>query len=219
MFDTGSLLKVITSNKGPRSAQVMLGPSEFGGCERRFWYRLHKQPVTNDATLSLAAWMGTAIHARIESELHKQDPWGEKYQIEVEVEQPKLLGIGVRGHVDLYIPSAKIVVDWKTTTKKNLSKFPTQQQIWQVNLYGMLLNDAGSPVEEVALVAIARDGNEKDVAIHQQAYSRETALEALDWAQAIIEDAGIPAPGMPVRFCRDYCRYYDPSGEIGCEGK
>lgn len=219
MLDVNDLVKMITSDKTKRSRQEMIGPSEIGGCRRRFWYRVNKQTPTNDQTLSLAAWMGTAIHSRIESELRKQDPWAERYEIEVEVENPKLLGVGLRGHVDLYVPADRLVVDWKTTTKKNLSKFPSQQQRWQVQLYGYLLNGAGRPVDEVALVAIARDGNENDVVMHREPYSQEVAENALEWAMSVLEDADLPPADMPVYFCRDYCKFYDPSGYIGCEGK
>lgn len=219
MFDTDSLVKSLTADKGKRSRQVEIGPSEVGGCRRRFWYRLKQQPATNDSTLSLAAWMGTAIHDRIEKVLRKQDPFNEHYKIEMEVESDGLIA-HLKGHVDLYIPSERIVIDWKTTTKKNLSRFPSQQQRWQVHLYAMMLIEQGHLVEEVALVGIARDGNEKDVVIHQESYDQSVTMEALDWIEQVMNYGDILPPADHHRnFCRDYCKYYDPSGQVGCEGK
>jgi len=219
MFDTESLVKSLTANKSKRSRQVEIGPSEVGGCRRRFWYRLKNQPVTNENTLGLAAWMGTAIHKKIEDELLRQDPFGEKYKIEIEVESDGLIA-HLKGHVDLYIPSEKIVIDWKTTTKKNMSRFPSQQQIWQVHLYAMMLIEEGYDVEEVALIGIARDGNEKDVKIHQQMYSADTTVDALNWIEEVMfYGDSLPPADHHRNFCRDYCRFYDPSGVIGCEGK
>lgn len=218
MFDVDALVKSLTANKGKRSRQVEIGPSEIGGCRRRMWYRLKGQPTTNDNTLSLAAWMGTAIHSRIEHELRRQDMWGEKYEIEVEVESDGLLA-HLKGHVDLYIPADRVLVDWKTTTKKNLSKFPTQQQRWQVQLYGMMLNESGKSVDEVVLVAIPRDGNENDIVVHREPYDPGVSSDALSWLEDVMSYEE-PAPAdMNARFCKDYCRYYDPSGMIGCEGK
>ena len=122
------LKAVIGSGKNSeRSKQVNIGPSEIGGCRRKVWYKLHNQQSTNPSTLRLASFMGTAIHHAIENALKSQDPFGDSYEMEVEVEHE-----GLTGHVDLYIPSRGEIVDWKTTKLRNLAYFPSQQQRWQV---------------------------------------------------------------------------------------
>ncbi len=218
MFDIDGLFKSLTADKGARSRQVEIGPSEIGGCRRKLWYRLRDQPVTNPDTLNMASWMGTAIHDKLEKALRHADPFGDKYKVEVEIESDGLIGT-LKGHADLYIPSERLVIDWKTTTKKNMAKFPSQQQRWQVQVYGAMLNAEGMPCDEVALVAIARDGNENDVKIHREPFDMSVVVEAMDWLEAVMAfDEPAPADNHP-RFCRDYCNFYDASGNVGCVGK
>ena len=195
--------------KKSRSTQVQIGPSEIGGCRRRVWYRLNKQPETNDNQLKLAAIMGTAIHAEIEKALAGND----KLMIEAEVEYD-----GMKAHIDLYVPETGDVIDWKTSKLKNLSYFPSKQQRWQVQLYGYLLSKNGYVVNRVSLVAIARDGDERDVKVHTEPYDESIALTALGWLATVKESKEAPAPEKDVSYCQHYCQFYDAFGEIGCDG-
>lgn len=195
--------------KKSRSTQVQIGPSEVGGCRRRVWYRLNEQPETNDNQLKLAAIMGTAIHAEIEKALSGND----KLMIETEVEYD-----GMKAHIDLFVPSTGDVIDWKTTKVKNLGWFPSTQQRWQVQLYGYLLSKNGYVVNRVSLVAIARDGDERDVKVHTENYDESVALTALGWLATVKESKEAPAPEKDASYCQHYCPYYDASGEMGCDG-
>ena len=210
-----TILKAITSQgkSSARSAQVDIGPSEIGGCRRKVWYKLQNQTSTNANTLRLASFMGTAIHAGIESALKQQDPFGNTYEMEIEVAHE-----GLRGHVDLYIPDRGEVVDWKTTKLRNLSYFPSQQQRWQVHLYGYLLESNNRKVKTVTLVAIPRDGDETSVKVHSEPYDRDIALTALSWLQNIKDSTESPAPEKEASFCANYCNYYDATGLAGCTG-
>ena len=201
-------------NSRPRSTQVQIGPSELGGCSRKVWYRLNNQPETNDNELKLAAIMGTAIHAHIEQALEHADPTGTKYVVEQTVEYGDM-----KAHIDLWIPETGDVVDWKTVKKANLSYFPSNQQRWQVQVYGYLLDKSGKgkPVN-VNLVAIARDGDERDIKVHSEPYDPSIAEEALNWLAAIKESNEVPEPERDSNYCQFYCKYYDASGEIGCVG-
>lgn len=208
------LVKILTqASKGSaRSKQVRIGPSEIGGCARKTWLKLHNAPRTNPDTVALSAVWGTAIHSFIESAFHKQDPFGDKYVLEAEWIAGDLMG-----HVDLYDVENQEVVDWKTTTKKNLgSNFPSQQQRWQVQLYGYLMVANGKPVKNVTLVGIARDGDERHVVSHTEPYDSTIAEEALNWLKSVKETDVAPQPEKPARFCRDYCGFFDATGEIGC---
>jgi len=197
-----------------RSTQTQVGPSELGGCRRKVWYRLNDQPETNDNELKLAAIMGTAIHAEIEKALAIADPSGEKYMVETEVEYGDM-----KAHIDLYIPETGDVVDWKTVKVKNLSYFPSQQQRWQVQVYGYLLEKSGKgKPRNVNLVAIARDGDERDVRVHSEPYDPAIAQQALDWLAAIKDSNEVPEPEREESFCQHYCKYYDVTGEMGCVG-
>lgn len=200
-------------SKRSRSVQTQVGPSEIGGCRRKVWYRLNGQPETNDNELKLAAIMGTAIHAAIEDAIGEIDPKGEKYLVETSVEYE-----GLKAHVDLFIPETGDVVDWKTSKVKNLSYFPSKQQRWQVQLYGYLLSKNGYQVNRVSLVAIARDGDERDVKVHTEDYDEAVAKEALDWLAGVKASAELPAPERDASYCQFYCKYYDATEQMGCGG-
>jgi len=196
-----------------RSKQTQVGPSEIGGCRRKVWYRLNAQPETNDNQSKLAAIMGTAIHAAIEEAITHLDPESKDYLVETEVAYGDM-----KAHVDLFIPSIGAVVDWKTSKVKNLSYFPSTQQRWQVQVYGYLLSKSGYEVKTVNLVAIARDGDEKDIKVHSEPYDEASALEALQWLTNVKVMSEAPAPEKDETFCRSYCQYYDESGQMGCVG-
>jgi CRISPR/Cas system-associated exonuclease Cas4 (RecB family) len=195
--------------KRSRSTQVQIGPSEVGGCRRKVWYRLNDQPETNDNELKLAAIMGTAIHAEIERALADNPD----VMIETAVEYN-----GMKAHIDCFVPGTGDVIDWKTSKVRNLSYFPSTQQRWQVQLYGYLLAKNGYAVNRVSLVAIARDGDERDVKVHTENYDESIALEALGWLAAVKEAKEAPAPEKDASYCQFYCKYYDSSGEMGCVG-
>jgi CRISPR/Cas system-associated exonuclease Cas4 (RecB family) len=197
-----------------RSKQTQVGPSELGGCRRKVWYRINGREATNNNELKLAAIMGTAIHAEIEKSISVLDPKGEKYLVETEVEYN-----GMKAHIDLYIPETGDVIDWKTVKVKNLSYFPSLQQRWQVQVYGYLLDKSGKgKPRTVNLVAIARDGDERDVKVHSEPYDPKMAEEALNWLAAIKESAVAPEPERDQSYCRFYCKYFDESGKVGCTG-
>lgn len=211
-----NLIKTITlaKNQSERSLQKEIGPSEFGGCKRKTWLRLNNQPITNPDTLMLASVMGTAIHSYIQDAYRRVDPWEERYLLEKEWKHENLMG-----HVDLYDKQEKMVVDWKTTKKTGLRYFPSKQQRWQVQLYGYLLTMNNMPVEKVVLVAIPRDGDERDIVYHEEDYNPDVVAEAFAWMDSITNAEFSPAPEKDVAFCQFYCNFYDKTGEKGCAGR
>ena len=197
-------------NSRGRSIQTQIGPSELGGCRRKVWYKLNAQPKTNGGELKLAAIMGTAIHDTIEKALSNN----KEVMLEQTVEHN-----GMKAHVDLYIPGTGDVVDWKTVKLKNLTYFPSQQQRWQVHTYGYLIEQSGlGKVHNVHLVAIPRDGDERDVKVYSEKYDTSIALEALSWLEAIKTSEIAPDPEKDESYCKFYCKYYDASGDLGCAG-
>jgi hypothetical protein len=199
-----------------RSKQVEVGPSSVGGCRRQVFYQLQEAPKTNPDTESLAAILGTFIHSGIAEAIKREDPFGENFLIEQEFEYD-----GLKGHCDLFIKDIGLVVDWKTTKKKSLRYFPSEQQRWQVQLYGWLLSKNGYTVNEVSLVAVARDGDMADIRSHREPYDEAAALAAIAWLDEVKEMAAkneAPAPEKWSGFCANYCNYYDASGVTGCPG-
>jgi hypothetical protein len=174
---------------------------------------LNAQPETNENQSKLAAIMGTAIHAAIEDAIGHIDPEGKEYLVETEVAFGDM-----KAHVDLFVPSTGAVIDWKTSKVKNLSYFPSTQQRWQVQVYGYLLAKNGYEVKTVNLVAIARDGSEKDVKVHTEPYDEAIALQAFEWLNQVKGSTTLPEPEKDQSFCKDYCQYYDATETMGCGG-
>jgi hypothetical protein len=212
----GMLSKSLLALDGQRdrSKQVEVGPSSIGGCRRRVWHDLKQTPKLNQ-TESLAAIMGTFIHAGIAEAIKREDPFGDNFIIEQEVSKGNL-----KGHVDLFIKDQGIVVDWKTTKVKSLRYFPSTQQRMQVQVYGWLLSENGYEVKQVSLVAIPRDGEMGEIKTHIEPYDPALALEGIAWLDEIkalvASDGEAPIPQERVFFCSRYCSYYDPSGVAGC---
>ena len=199
-----------------RSKQIEVGPSAVGGCRRQVYYHITEQPITNPDTESLAAILGTFIHTGISEAIKREDPFGDNFLIEQAFEYD-----GLKGHVDLFIRDTGTVVDWKTTKKKSLRYFPSDQQRWQVQLYGWLLANNGYKVNDVSLVAIARDGDMSDIRTHIEPYDEAIAKDALDWLTSVkklAEDKEVPPAEKWSGFCAAYCQFYDASGATGCQG-
>lgn len=212
-----TLVAALDGYETDRDRQVEIGASSVGGCRRQAYHIIHQTPTTNHDTETLAALLGTAIHALVADALAKYDLFGEDYLIEQEFSNERL-----KGHVDFYSRSRKLVADWKTVTLKKIADGwkPTAQQKMQVNLYAYLMIEAGYEVERVALVAIPRDGKKRDIVAWESDYDPELALKGFTWLKEIYAMQSPPAPERnPVFFCRDYCQFYDESGEIGCQGK
>lgn len=212
------LYKSITAHDSQRdrSKQVTIGPSAVGGCRRRVWHNLMRTPTTNDTKpYGLSAILGTYIHAGIAEAIVREDPFGDNFLIEQQFTTEK-----ISGNVDLFIKDIGLVVDWKTTKVKSMRYSPSHAQLYQVHLYGWILEQNGYKVNEVALVYIPRDGEIADIKIHREDYSPAIAEEGLKWLdeiQEIVNTKGEPPkPEEKVFFCSRYCSYYDPTGEIGC---
>lgn len=188
----------------PRSRQRRLGPSSVGSCRRQAWLRMDGAPPVNE-TLRMAAILGTAAHKTIEDAFKRLDPFGERFLTETEVEHEGLLG-----HVDLYDIANETVFDFKTTTLKNMRYFPKADHRSQVQLYGWLMEANGYPVKRVGLIAIPRDGDERDLRVHVEDFRPESVQDSLKWI-AEVEGADVPPPmEKPARFCENYCEFFGP---------
>ena len=211
-----SMLKRALENqdsKRSRSQQVEIGPSQIGGCRRQVYYQLTDTPTTHQPD-KLASIMGTGIHAMIADAIKSEDPFGDNFLIEQEMD-----AFGIPAHTDLYIKDRQLVVDWKTTTKAGLRYFPSEQQIMQVQLYAHMLKANGENPKEVSLVTIARDGKMEHIQVHSEAYDPAKAESGLLWLEEVKVAATkgeIPAPEKPKHFCFASCSWYDATGEVGC---
>lgn len=72
---------------------------------------------------SLKAWIGTAVHEKLERDLPHVYRFAER---EITVTIGNIPGIGlVKGHVDVFLPKHRAVNDWKTTDLAKLKKYRT----------------------------------------------------------------------------------------------
>ncbi len=206
-------LKAHDGNRA-RSKQVQIGPSGAGSCKRYLWHTLKQTPKTAE-TDNLAAIMGTYIHKGISEAIKREDPFGDNFLIEQQFSTPR-----ITGNIDLFIKDQGLVIDWKTIKTNGLRYFPNEKQRYQVHIYGYILEENGYTVNDVALVAICRDGGSDKVKEFREPYSREIAELGLAWIEdvqnIVANDLPAPQPTEKLSWCSNYCSYYDPSGEIGC---
>lgn len=208
-MDIGGLLKgALTSydDARERSQQSEIGPSSVGGCSRQSWYIIHKAPKTNFETESLSATMGTAIHAVIAEGLKNINHFDD-FMIEFELSTPD-----IKGHIDFYSKSEKMLIDWKTITLKKIeggNKWVDKQKRMQIHLYGYLLEENGYPIETVALAGIPRDAwNFNQAVYHTEPYDREIALEGIAKIRQLKEKQTPPEPEKTEFWCKNFCEFY-----------
>ena len=199
-----------------RSVQVELGASSVGGCRRQAWHILQQTPATNHDTENLAAIIGTAIHGAIFEAMKAADIFGDDFILEENFKDEYFVG-----NCDFYSRKDEAVYDWKSTTLAKLAKggLPTKQQKMQVNIYASLISQQ-YPVKTVGLVFIPRDGKMSDIKVWQSDYDPKLVDEARAWVADVKSRTEPPAPeNSAMYFCSSYCKFYDPTGEIGCVGK
>jgi hypothetical protein len=176
--------------------------------------------VPINETKSMAAWMGSALHDRIAVGIQSIDPFQERFLVERRVEFE-----GLSGTVDCYDKELGRVIDWKTSKKSSLGmkvdgslgasadRWPSQQNRWQVHLYGYMLTQEGFDVREVSLVGIARDGDEGTLREFVEPYEEVFAKEALAYIKEVSEATDPPAP-EPSGLCKSYCKFWDSEGTL-----
>jgi len=155
-----------------RDTQKSVGPSEIGDpCGRclgqalcrkypELWWEEEKPPGDH---FSLKAWVGTAIHEKLDRDAPGYDP--ELGQLSKEIEIPiwDLPGYGlIKGHTDLFVD--RTVVDYKTKDGRDKIREialngPQSSEVVQINLYGFGLMQSGHTVEDLCLFYIPRDSN------------------------------------------------------------
>lgn len=165
------LVKAVTgtiTRSSARDEQKSVGPSEIGDpCGRclgqalcrkypELWWE-HEPPPAD--TFSLKAWVGTAIHEKLERE-------NESGIREATVPITHLPEYGdITGHCDLYLDG--VVCDFKSKDQHKIRDLklqgrPPVSELAQINLYGHGWRQLGAPVEDLCLFYIPRDSNRLD---------------------------------------------------------
>lgn len=220
-------------NQSPRSRQLMIGPSELGdACDRKLAYRIAGIAPVNDRLDPWPAWVGTAVHQRLETVINafQAEAGSTRWLCEQEVYPDDL----VVGHCDLYDLETESVWDFKTASTDNLRKFrkegPLTSYRVQVNLYGLGVSRAGRKVRRVGLVAFPRSGWLSGKWIWSEPYNEDIAKAALSRMYSIADqvlELGLdqrPEQAMaieptPSQLC-SFCEFYTPNpAGAGCPGK
>lgn len=202
----------------PRSKQIAIGPSEIGHeCTRRLAYKLLDwEKINEGGNGSWAAQVGTAIHAYLAEVFGKLEGY--------EVEQRVTIRSGLSGSIDLFDVKRGIVMDWKTTSAKQIEtrkkEGATPQQLIQTQLYGYGKAQQGVQVNHVALVYLPTSGSLDDMHLEMYAYDEQVALDALariDSLYTLLSTVDVESnpkmwdliPAEPSRLC-SYCPYFLP---------
>lgn len=192
-----------------RDKQRKVGPSELGDlCERCLAEKLlgvHKEEKTHP----LAPMIGTAFHLYLENTIGL-----EGYLKETKVTVGTIEGYGdIRGTADGFDISTGHVVDYKVLSKKKIKAFSsatffdedynpefysdslTEGQLkkyyYQMQLYGLGMENAGYEVNHTSLILFPRDCTVESVmsASHELCfkYNRDAALNVLERAKQIFK--------------------------------
>nr|DAE74575.1 MAG TPA: Exonuclease [Bacteriophage sp.] len=192
-----------------RDKQRKVGPSELGDlCERCLAEKLlgvHKEEKTHP----LAPMIGTAFHLYLETTLGLED-----YLKETKVTVGTIEGYGdIRGTADGFDTATGHVVDYKVLSKKKIKAFSsatffdedhnpefysdslTEGQLkkyyYQMQLYGLGMENAGYEVNHTSLILFPRDCTVESVisASHELCfkYNRKAALAVLERANQIFK--------------------------------
>lgn len=192
-----------------RDKQRRVGPSELGDlCERCLAEKLlgvHQE----EKSYPLAPMIGTAFHLYLENTIGL-----EGYLKETKVTVGEIEGYGaIRGTADGFDTATGHVVDYKVLSKKKIKAFSsatffdeghnpefysdslTEGQLkkyyYQMQLYGLGMENAGYEVNHTSLILFPRDCTVESVmsASHELCfkYNREAALNVLERANQIFK--------------------------------
>ena len=159
-------------NKRKESHGTMFTASDAGLCIAKSFHRLNgtKQKLPEDKAL-LMMKLGDSLHEIIQDAAHNEDPQNTLIEFFMKNEELK-----VCGSLDLYLKKEKHLMDIKTVHTYKFSRMfgrnketkPAEHHEMQLGTYGMMLEEAGYPVEKISIMYINRnDGRiqEKDVSL------------------------------------------------------
>lgn len=196
----------------PRSLQQRPGPSDLAQeCDHCLAAKLAGWQKRPDP--AWLAYIGTAVHAEVEQAMPAH------WQTELEVTVGTIAGEPVTGHLDLWIPEAGLIVDFKTAGAAKLAaarrgEVPEHYRK-QVHLYA---RGMGGMAKHVALLFLPRNmPSLKHAVWWTEPYDQDLADGVIRRARAIADALGM---GQPVQDfpradgCYDCARYDDAPGII-----
>ena len=215
----------------PRHQQKALGPSDVSHpCMRRLAFAMMDEPGTNPPFDPLPSIIGTAVHAWLDSAArHANAQLGRiRWMTETRVQVAE----GLSGSCDLYDCDTGTVIDWKvvgTPRLRHYRKDPGPAYKGQVFLYGRGFENAGLPVNKVAIAFVPRGATLHSLHVWSADYDPAVAdwvLARRSQTMALIDDlqvekhperyGWIPATQHDCAFCSWYST--NPKGPLQCKG-
>ncbi len=192
--------------KSDRDKQNKVGASNISDpCTRHLAHAL----VTNDESVQkywMGAKLGTAVHGFLEAAIaSSSDVLFADAIVEQKITLGDVAGYGtISSKPDLVLPSSRLLIDWKTTTRSKIKKikdyldgvkhsaeveYTVTKYFGQAQLYAWGLNQAGIPIDRVTIVFINRDGtNEADIYTYGVDYDESFAVALWDRLVSLWEE-------------------------------
>ena len=199
-----------TNSGSARSQQREIGMSQLGSCRRQAAYQhFGVEPDPDFYDEKRAAQLGTWLHEGLLPRLSARLP-GSAYEIDVEL---KLDGLSpIPGHVDLYWPLGKQVIDVKTRGPRSmdwvLSRGIPRKEIWQTHGYAQAIIDSGREVESICILNLNRDNGEV-VPVVMPFDPTQVELLAQWWAEVCLAENAEQLPrderGPGLSYLCDHC--------------
>ena len=209
----------------PRSKQTKIGPSDLSSpCSRRLVYQILGVPKVVADTVSLQAWVGTQIHAGLETAVKGHDDWLTEQPVSIKLSKTLTLS----GTLDAYHKPTFTVIDYKSVGPSALAKYRRRSpdnHLTQVSLYGLAAVLSGRMrVEHTALVYVPRNGDLADIHVDAHPWDEARAEAALRRLEALHAAAAAGPSVLPLIPTGDDCRWcgwWNPNAWVdgnGCPG-
>lgn len=215
----------------PRHQQVALGPSEIGHpCMRKMAYGLSAVPRQNPQWDPLPSIIGTATHTWLDSaaKYANQQLGRQRFLTETKL----TIVPGLHGHADLYDRDTNTVIDWKVPGSNRFNTYkkdPGPVFKAQVQMYGLGFEQAGMPVDTVAIALLPRGKTLRSMHVWSAPYDPDEAVKSLTRRDAVMQMmADFDVKNNPDRFewfpiepydCV-FCPWFSPrpTGPLTCKG-
>lgn len=190
-----SLVQATITQNSARDVQKLPGPSDLANpCDLCVARRIAASCGIGMTQLprhfSLKAWVGTAMHQKLERDLPLVYPHAQQ-EITVPIEVIPHLG-ALKGHVDAFLPKKLTMGDWKTTDMKKLDRIKKSGVPWshfgQTMLYMYGLKKKGLECDYATLTYIPRDSqNISDIWVASCAYREDVAVGLLNRTRDLLD--------------------------------
>jgi hypothetical protein len=234
--DIKSLILGLMKQQTERDKQIKVGASNFSTlCSRCVAQDLLATHGSGSSPYWLGAWMGTAMHNRLDAEAQVHRP---AWVPEQKLVMGHLEGYGtIKSTTDLYVPDIFTVVDYKSTTKAKIkyikdalqdpesiyeataikeARFKVGGYRNQGQSYGRGLVQAGHRVDWVSLCFVCRDGTgDGDVWAWTEPYNQERAEAVWNRVERLwawLQEGHKPEELSPSQFCYA-CQH---RGDLAC---